>query len=264
MQYTLGELLHIGVVIGDAAPEEHAHLVLVVGAAQGIHDGSCRLTTCTVIGVVAFVPVGLGIECLHGGQLHGAVHTAIDIALYLEYPADEGGVGGYHADAPSGHVVALAHGVELDAALLGSLHGEDAQGMVVEDEAVGIVVDDDDTLAAGKVDQALIQLGRGIGTGGHVGIVGPHELHTAEVHTLQLLEVGHPSILLLEVVVHHLGTEQTAQRGVGGVARIRHEHLFARVHESQRHVQYTLLGANEWLYLALGVELHAVPTLIKS
>ena len=45
MEHALGEVFHILDAIGDAAPEEHTHLVLVVGAAQHIHDLLGPLTT---------------------------------------------------------------------------------------------------------------------------------------------------------------------------------------------------------------------------
>ena len=37
VENTFGELLGIGIMIGDAAPKEHAYLLLIEGAAKGGH-----------------------------------------------------------------------------------------------------------------------------------------------------------------------------------------------------------------------------------
>ena len=79
--------------------------------------------------------------------------TGINVALDFQNPLYESGIGCQHTYAPSRHVVALAHGVELYATLLGAGDAEDTDGVFVQDEAVGVVVHDDDVLAAGKVYQ---------------------------------------------------------------------------------------------------------------
>ena len=242
MEHTLGEFLAVGIAVGDASPQEHSHLIGVVGASKHIHY---------LLGILAAAGVGLDV-CLAvplrlvgeggcGGKLDATERAAVDIALNLEYPRDEGGVGGAHTDTPSRHVMALGHGVELDAAILCALHLKQRHGFLVEDEGIGVVVDHHNVMAACEINKTLVGLHAGITTCGHVGIVGPHELYLGEVHLLQLFEVRLPSVVLHEVVVHHLGAENLAQRGVGGIAGVGHEHLLAGVNEGEGYMQYALL-----------------------
>ena len=229
-----------------------------------MHDFTGKPAAVAVVAVVAVVPLLSGFEGGGGGELHGAEHAAVDVALHLQHPLHEVGVRGKHADAPTGHIVALAHGVELDAALFGSRYAEDAEGMFVQDEAVRVVVDDDDAFAAGEVHQLPVQPGGGVGSGGHIGVVGPHQLHAAQVHLLQFVEVGHPAVLLLQVVVHHFRSQYLAQRGVGGITGIGNQHLLAGIDEGERDVQDAFFGADERLYLRAGVEVHVVPLLVPA
>ena len=69
----------------------------------------------------------------------------------VQYPLNEGGIRCKQAYTPSWHVVALAHRVEFDATFLRSRHIEDAQRLLVQDEAIWIVVHDDDVLSTGKI-----------------------------------------------------------------------------------------------------------------
>ena len=150
----------------------------------------------------------------------------------------------------------------LDAAVLGAGHGEDAQRVVVEDEAVRVVVDDDDAPPPGEVHQPFVQLRRGGRAGGHVGIVGPHQADAARVHCLQPVPVGHPAVLFLQVVGDDVRAQQSAERGVRGVARVGHQHLVARVDEGQRDVQDAFLRADERLDFRLRVQADAVPAAV--
>ena len=135
--------------------------------------------------------------------------------------------------------------------------------MVVEDKRVGVVVHHHDAMAACKIHQPLIGIHPRVAAGGHVGIVGPHQLHPAEVHRLQLVEVGLPPVVLTQVVVHYPRAENLAERGVGGIAGIGHEHTVAGVDEGEGDMEDALLAANEWQHLFGRVECHAIPPLIE-
>ena len=69
--------------------------------------------------------------------------------------------------------MALAHGVELDAAAFGARDLQDAEPFVVQDEAIRVVVHDDKVVAQGEVYQFFVRFAPGVGTRRHVGIVGP-------------------------------------------------------------------------------------------
>ena len=135
---------------------------------------------------------------------------------------------------------------------------------LAENERVRIVVNNDDAVLLGKRHQTLVGLATGTATCRHVGIVGPHQLDAREVHLLQLIEVGLPAVVLAQVIVHNLGTQNLAERRVCGIARIRHQDAVARIDEGQRRVQDALLGADERQHLALGIEVDVVPALVET
>ncbi len=265
MQDTLGEVFHVVICVRDSAPEEHAHLVLVVFATQHIHDllgilaaTGIGLDVCHAMPLVGVV-VGLG-----SSQLDASESTALDVRLHLQDPGDELGIGGAEAHTPAWHVVALRHRIELDAAVLGARHLQKRERLVVEDEAVGIVVHHDDVVVLCEPHQTLVGLHAGRSACRHVGIVGPHQPYTRKVHLLQLVEIGLPAVLRTQVVVHNLRAENLAERGIGGIARIGHQHLVARIDESQRDMQDAFLRAYQRQHLLRGVEIYIVKTLVEA
>ena len=72
----------------------------------------------------------------------------------------------------------LRHGVELDAAVLGTRYLKDAQVFLAQDKAVGVVIHHDDAVILGKLHQTLLGLTLCTSTSRHIRIVGPHQLHT--------------------------------------------------------------------------------------
>ena len=79
--------------------------------------------------------------------------------------------------------------------------------LLAQDEAVRIIIHYNDVMLLGKLHQSLVGLHLGSATSRHIGIIGPHELHLREVHLLQLVEVGLPAIILAQVIVHDIGTQ---------------------------------------------------------
>ena len=118
-------------------------------------------------------------------------------------------------------------------------------------------------MPACEIHKSLVCLHPRIAASGHVGIVCPHQFHPRQVHLLQLLEVGLPSVVLHEVVVHHLRSENLAQRGVGGITGIGHEHFLAGIDEGESDVEYALLRTDKWLNLCGGIEFNSIPSLIE-
>ena len=144
------------------------------------------------------------LEGLSRSELDTTERTAIDIALDLHDPLDKLGVGETHTHTPTWHVVGFRHRVELDTAVLRTRYLKDTQMLLTQDEAVGIIVDYHDAMRLGKLHQTLIGLTTGTTSCRHVGIVGPHELHLREIHLLQFVEVGLPTVVLTQIIVHDL------------------------------------------------------------
>ena len=157
----------------------------------------------------------------------------------------------------------LRHRVELDAAVLGSGHLKDAEMLLTQNETVGVVVDHYDIVVLGKAHQPLVGLAACPSTRRHIGIVGPHQLHARQVHALQLLKIRLPTVILAQVVVDNLRTEDFRQRRICRISGIRHQHLVARIHESQRDMQDTLLRTYQRQHLGLRVKVNIIPTLVE-
>lgn len=127
----------------------------------------------------------------------------------------------------------FAHGVHLDAYLLGAGYRQEAQRLVVEYEAVRVVVDNDDVVASPEVDQLFKQFARGRSAGRHVRIVDPHEFHAREVAFVECVKVGLPPVLFAQFIRNDAGLGQSAYRGVGRVSRVGNQHAVAGIEKSQ-------------------------------
>ena len=148
--------------------------------------------------------------------------------------------------------------LEFDAAVLGARHLHDAQRTLVEDEAVGIVVDDDEVVPACEVHEPPVEFGGGIGARRHVGIVGPHDFHAAQVHLLQCVEVRLPLPVLPQVVGDDFAAEQAVERGVGGVSGVGNEYLVARIDQCEGDMEDAFLRTDERLDFGVRIEFHII------
>ena len=264
----LREVFHLIIFIGNASPQEHTYLLRVVLTVQDIHDLLGIAATAGVgVDVVLAVPLVAVVVSLGSSQLDTTEGAALDVALHLQYPRDELGIGGTHADTPAGHVVTLRHGVELDAAVLGTRHLQDAEMLLAQDEGVRIVVHHHDVVATSHLHQTLVGGALRTTARRHVGIVRPQQPTLQRLTAqqfLQLVEVGLPAVVLLQIVIDDIGSQQFRERGVGGITRIGHQHRVAGIDERQRDMQDALLGTYQRQQLALVVEVNIVPTLVES
>ncbi len=72
-----------------------------------------------------------------------------------------------------------------------------------------------------------------------------------------------PTVFGLQVIIGDLLAEDFAERRVGGVSRIGHQHAVARIGQGQRDVEYAFLGADKRLYFAGRVQIHVVPPFVE-
>ena len=210
------------------------------------------------------MPFGAIVESLGCGELYATERTTVDIAFHFQDPADEGGIADTHSHAPSWHVVAFRHRVKLYAAVFRSWYLHERHRFVVEYERVRIVVHHHNAVSLCEIHESFVCLASCVAASRHVWVVGPHEFHFREVHLLQLFEVRLPSVVFHEVVVHHLCPEYFAERGVGRISWVRHEHLFARIDECECNVQNAFLRPDEWLHLVGGIDIHLIPSFVES
>ena len=120
--------------------------------------------------------------------------------------------------------------------------------LVGKNERVGVVVDDDDMMFTGKLNQSLVGLHLSASACRHVRIVSPENaegrtLRLEVYEFLELCEVRLPGIMLVQVVVDNIGPQDFLQRGIGGIARIRHQNAVAGIYQCKRSMQYTFLRA---------------------
>ena len=158
----------------------------------------------------------------------------------------------------------LAQGVQFYDAFPCAFRGEHGNRVVVEYEAVRVVVDQQYPVPEGEVHEPAVEFWRRHGAGRHTRIVGPHHLHPFEVHVLKFVEVGIPSVFLLEGVVEHLRAHHLRGGRIGRIARVRNEHLVTLVYEGQEYGENSFLGAHQGLYLAPGVKFHTVVAGVPS
>ena len=213
------------------------------------------------------MPLGcVCIESLGSSKLNATEGTVLDVALDLEHPRDVILVADHHCHTPTRHVVALRHRIELDTAVLGTRHLENAQTLLTQDERIRIVVHHHDVVILGKLHEPLVGLSLCTATCRHIRIVGPHQFHLREIHLLKLLEIRLPAVVLPQVVVHDLRPEDLRERGIGGVTGIGHQHLVAGIHEGEGDMEDTLLGADErqHLRIAVDVDTHQRPIVLPS
>ena len=120
---------------------------------------------------------------------------------------------------------------------------------------------DHDVVFPAKSHQLLEQFRRGVRAGRHIGIVDPHQLHTAQIPFLQRLKVGLPPLLFQQVILHHLCPQQLRHRAIGGITGVGHQYRISEVEEGHRDMQDTLFRADQRQHLG-SCQLHSVDTVI--
>ena len=97
--------------------------------------------------------------------------------------------------------------------------------MRIPDEAVRIVVYEQDAVFAGKSDQTLEQILFGQSSGRHVRIVDNHQLDALHSLTFDLLEIGLPSVRLAQFVIDTDSAGDLCRRTIGRITRVGHQYL---------------------------------------
>ena len=103
--------------------------------------------------------LGRPLERGDAGELNRLEEAGVDVRLQAPVGLDRLGVADDRRAAPAGHVVALREAEDLDADVLGARRLQEARRdvAVVGRLRVGVVVDDEDLVLAGELDDALEQ-----------------------------------------------------------------------------------------------------------
>ena len=210
MEDTLCQVFYVLDAVRNLAPQEHTYLILVVGATQDIHDFLGPLATTRIgLDIKLTMPSLVVLVSLCSSQLDATEGSALDVRLHLQNPLDELRIRGTEAHTPTRHIMTLRHRVELDAAVLGTRNLQDGEVFLAEDKAIGVIVDHNDVIRAGKPHDTLIGLHAGTTTRWHIGIVGPEQFDVRSMmyDILQLVKIGLPTIVLAQVIVDNLCTQ---------------------------------------------------------
>ena len=177
---------------------------------------------------------------------------------------DELGVAQAEAHAPAGHGVALGHGVEFHAHVLGALGLQEAGGLVAVEDQVGIgqVMDDPDVVLLGEFHDLFKEGQVGHFRGGVVGIAQEKQLGTGP----GLLGGGGQ---VLEKVTAgpdghaaHVGTGDDGRILVDGIGGVGSQHYVAGREHGQRKMGETFLGAHGHDGFGVGIEVHIIEALV--
>ena len=173
-----------------------------------------------------------------------------------------------HTESDSGpcQAIGLGEGIKLHSHLLSPRKPQKASRLtaVKYQLAVGIVVEDNDLILSGKIDQLLIKRVRSQGCGGIIGIRHHHQLRRPGHILRNILKPDDIAIFLLLRHIEKLRPRDQRPVGKYRVAGIRHQHRFPLVHNGQGDMGKSLLRSQKGTDLAAGVQLYAVAPLIPK
>ena len=181
---------------------------------------------------IGALPIG---DARRGRFLNGLERAGIDVVLDGRERLDRGGVPRGEPEPPAGHVERLAHAVQFDGHFLAARPREDRKrrGLVGKGRVRG-VLDKQDAVAAGEVDEFVEECRRRGRAGGVVRIVDVKKLDTRKVALFEPGEVGEEAVPRGE----RDGNDRAAQIFRVGpehrIARHGQQHLVSRVHEGER------------------------------
>ena len=118
-------------------------------------------------------PLGQRLDRRHLKRLE---HSRIHLALHLQDLRNDLRLCRNQTDSPSRHVMSLAQGIQLKAALLRTRLGKNRQRPVVQNETVWIVITYKYAMPAAEIHQLRIEILRSRRTCRHVRIIRPHDL----------------------------------------------------------------------------------------
>ena len=143
----------------------------------------------------------------------------------------------------------LRQRVELHCNLHCALNLQNAHRLGVTHKAIRIVVDNQNVVLRAECNQLLEQIGSRSLTRRHIGIVHQHHLHALQTGSLDSLEIGQETRLLVQRVGNHHTTRQLNRCAISGITRIGNQHLIAHIEEGLADVHQALLRAEQRQHL---------------
>ena len=188
--------------------------------------------------------------------MDGEELAGIAVVLHIAVSLDEQRVADHEAAAPAGHVEILAGRVQLHADVFRARSGEEAQRFVavVNQADVGGVVDDDEVVALGEVDDLGEELRSGAGAGRVVRIVQHEHLGLGQHVGRDTVEVRQIIVLRRQCEVVHLAAVIFCVCTEHGITWNRHDDVVAGGDEGGRQNGERRLAANGVEHFRVGVD----------
>ena len=206
----------------------------------------------------------VGVVSLSCSKLNALKGSVFYVALHLEHPTNECGIANYHSYTPTWHIVTFRHRVELYTTVFCTLYLHDAHWVFIQNQRIRIIVYNNNIMTLSKINKFFVGFSSGISTCWHVWIVCPQKLHLAQIHFLQRIKIGLPTVILTQVIIRYLCTKDFVYGCVGWITWIRNKHFVARIAECQSGIHYSFLATYDGLNLAHSVEFYSVCALIES
>ncbi|MNX99298.1 hypothetical protein D3C86_1317370 [compost metagenome] len=194
---------------------------------------------------------------------HAVVHVGLDPVEAVDHL----GVAHHEAAAPAGHVVGLAHGVELEGAVLlgaGDLEQAGRLEAVEGQIRVSQVMHQHDLVALGELQGVLVERAGRDRRGRVAGEVEDEQLGGVRVLGAHGVPLGQEARVRQAGNLDDLATREDGAAGVDRVGGLGHDGLVAGVDEGQGQLGEAFLGADEGQHLGLGVEFDPVAALVPG
>ncbi len=141
------------------------------------------------------------------------------------------GVADSHPQAPASHIIGLGERIQFDGDFLGAWNLQEAGSSIAlkTDLQVGRIMQQGQSMSAGKFDSSLKELDVGDRTGRVVGIIEPQYFGPFWDLLGRSLQVWKESVLSQQWEVENLGAGNFCPGGISRVTGIRHQGCIARV-----------------------------------
>ena len=163
-----------------------------------------------------------------------------------------------------GHAVGFGEGIELHSHLFGAGVGEKAAaGLAVKHElGIGVIVEDDDVVSFGKLDELGIKRGGRCYGGGVVGIGDHHQFGALSHGGGDFVQVDDIAVFRALGHIVNLGAGQARAVCKDGVAGVRHKDGIAGIHDGKGDMGQAFLRAQKGENFGIGIQRNVIAALI--
>ena len=188
--------------------------------------------------------------------MDGEELAGVGVVFHIAVSLHEQRVAGHEAAAPAGHVEIFAGGMKLNADVFRARRSKKTERLVavVNQADVGGVVNDDEVVCLGELDDLGKELRRGTGAGRVVRVIEHEHLGLGQHFGRDVVEIRQIIVLRCQREVVHLPAEIFGVCAEYRIARNGHDDIVARVDECCRQDGKRGLAADRVQHLGVGVD----------